>query len=199
MGKNVFPDQIRQLGSSQPRDECSPLDCPLYMLISTKTTFVVTPLPMQPSAETEEFIKSQPNFNLKSSKSLVIDKTSLKIKECERKCSEDATIWVKEILGVLGILNIMGVEHLLVITGKGEVCRMPHRYQPSPSQCSVIYELQEVEIIPFSEPFSKGVTQMAEGLKRFLKCGFYFSYTIDLTANASRRERYAMDYPLNAS
>jgi hypothetical protein len=120
------------------------------MLISTKNTFVVTPLPMQPSAETEEFIKSQPNFNLKSPKSLVIDKSNMKIVECERQYSKDAPIWVKEILGVLGILNIMGVEHLLVVTCKGEVCRMPHRYQPSPSQCSVIYELQEVELIPFS-------------------------------------------------
>jgi hypothetical protein len=54
------------------------------MLISTKNTFVVTPLPMQPSAETEEFIKSQANFNLKSPKSLVIDKSTLKIVECER-------------------------------------------------------------------------------------------------------------------
>jgi hypothetical protein len=120
------------------------------MLISTKNTFVVTPLPMQPSAETEEFIKSQANFNLKTPKSLVIDKSTLKIVECERQYSKDAPIWVKEVLGVLGILNIMGVEHLLVVTGKGEVCRVPHRYQPSPSQCSVIYELQEVELIPFS-------------------------------------------------
>lgn len=153
---------------------------------------------MQPSAETEEFIKSQANFNLKSPKSLVIDKSTLKIVECERQYSKDAPIWVKEVLGVLGILNIMGVEHLLVVTGKGEVCRVPHRYQPSPSQCSVIYELKEVELIPFSYPLNKGVTQMSDGLKRFLECGFYFSYTLDLTANASRREHYAMDGPLIA-
>jgi hypothetical protein len=40
---------------------------------------------------------------------------------------------------------------------------------------------------------------MAEGLKRFLECGFYFSYTIDLTANASRREYNAKDGPLIAT
>jgi galactose-1-phosphate uridylyltransferase len=27
-----------------------------------------------------------------------------------------------------------------------------------------------------------------EGIKRFMLCGFYFSYTMDLTSNAKRRE-----------
>ena len=83
----------------------------------------------------------------------------------------------------------MGVEHLVVLTAKGEVCRMPHRGQPSPSQCSVIYEVQEVELISFKEQVSKPLSNLAEGLKKVLECGFYFSYTLDLTSNSSRRER----------
>lgn len=30
--------------------------------------------------------------------------------------------WVIEILGFVGIINILGVEHLVVITSKNEVC-----------------------------------------------------------------------------
>lgn len=76
-------------------------------------------------------------------KSLVIDKATLRITERDRTymASEESPIWVREVLGVLGIVNLAGVEHLVVLTAKGEVCRMPHSWQPSPSQCSVIYEV----------------------------------------------------------
>jgi len=42
---------------------------------------------------------------------------------------EDAE-WTIDILGLLGILNILGVEHIMVITGREEVCKMPHKLQP---------------------------------------------------------------------
>ena len=49
--------------------------------------------------------------------------------------------WVIEIQGFLGIINILGEEHLMVLVGKEEVCSVPHRFQPSTSQQSVVYEL----------------------------------------------------------
>jgi hypothetical protein len=36
--------------------------------------------------------------------------------------------WVIEIMGFLGIINVLGIEHLMVITAKGEVCRVRHRF-----------------------------------------------------------------------
>ncbi len=35
--------------------------------------------------------------------------------------------WVLDIQGFLGILNILGVEHLMVITARDEVCRVHHK------------------------------------------------------------------------
>lgn len=61
---------------------------------------------------------------------------------------EDAE-WTIEIEGLLGILNILGIEHLMVIVGKEEVCKIPHKLQAQYNQPSVIFELQEVELIPF--------------------------------------------------
>ena len=61
---------------------------------------------------------------------------------------EDAE-WTIEIEGLLGILNILGIEHLMVIVGKEEVCKIPHKLQAKYNQPSVIFELQEVELIPF--------------------------------------------------
>lgn len=43
---------------------------------------------------------------------------------------EDAE-WVIEIQGLLGILNILGIEHLMVVVGKEEVCRVPHKLMPA--------------------------------------------------------------------
>lgn len=39
---------------------------------------------------------------------------------------EDAE-WVSDVQGLLGILNILGVEHLMVVMGKHEVCKIPHK------------------------------------------------------------------------
>lgn len=51
-------------------------EAPLYMLFSTTNTFTITPLPAPPSIETEDFQGPQ------QTKSLVIDKRSLKMMEC---------------------------------------------------------------------------------------------------------------------
>ena len=49
--------------------------------------------------------------------------------------------WVIEIKGLLGIMNILGQEHLLVIINRDEVCRLPqHPSQPA-DDMHVIYEL----------------------------------------------------------
>lgn len=57
--------------------------------------------------------------------------------------------WVIEIHGFLGILNILGQEHLMVITGMGEVCKIYHKHQISYNQPSIIFELQEIDLLPF--------------------------------------------------
>lgn len=39
---------------------------------------------------------------------------------------EDAE-WAIEIQGLLGILNILGIEHMMVVVGREEVCKIPHK------------------------------------------------------------------------
>jgi hypothetical protein len=53
---------------------------------------------------------------------------------------EDAE-WTIEIQGFLGILNILGIEHLMVVVGKEEVCKIHHKLQHNYKQPSVIFEL----------------------------------------------------------
>ena len=60
---------------------------------------------------------------------------------------EDAE-WVMEIQGLLGIINILGIEHLMVVVGKEEVCRVPHKHEAAYNMPSAIFELQEIELIP---------------------------------------------------
>lgn len=100
----------------------------------------------------------------------------------------DDAEWVIEIQGVLGIMNILGIEHLMVVVGKEEVCKIPHKLQASYNQPSVIFELQEVELIPFvhtnSPQLEYQLKSIRDGIKKFLECGFYLSYRFDLTSNA---------------
>lgn len=70
---------------------------------------------------------------------------------------EDAE-WVIEIYGVLGVINILGFDHLMVVVGKEEVCRMPHSLHKAHMDVASIYELQEVEIIPFESNRSSDQT-----------------------------------------
>lgn len=61
--------------------------------------------------------------------------------------------WVIEIEGFLGIAEIMGVQHLMVIISKQEVACLPHRHkvheENDADMPASIYELQEIELIPF--------------------------------------------------
>lgn len=106
----------------------------------------------------------------------------------------------------MGIAEIMGVQHLMVIISKQEVACLPHRHTASDDAetPASIYELQEIELIPFHEvssaiysrplgAASKEVQQsieyqmnsMREGIKKFLECGFYVaSHGFDITSNA---------------
>lgn len=59
--------------------------------------------------------------------------------------SRDDADWMIEIEGFLGIVDILGIQHLMVIVAKQEVACLPHK-QENPAS---IYELQEIELIPF--------------------------------------------------
>lgn len=100
---------------------------------------------------------------------------------------------VIEIQGLLGILNIMGIEHLMVIVGREDICRIYHRQQSSPTEPTPIFELQEVQLIPFAVSNNPQkeyqLKQIRDGISKFLECGFYFSYKFDLTSNTQRRDR----------
>ena len=56
-----------------------------------------------------------------------------------------------EVEGFLGIVEIMGMQHLMVIIAKQEVACVPHKHHPIPDTHASIYELQEIELIPFFE------------------------------------------------
>jgi hypothetical protein len=63
-----------------------------------------------------------------------------------------------EIEGLLGIVEILGVHHLMVIIAKQEVATLPNKHAATgedPDCCASIYELQEIELIPFREVISK--------------------------------------------
>ena len=91
------------------------------------------------------------------------------------------------IKGLLGIVNLKGVEHLLVLIKKGLVCRLPHKASIS---SSLIYEVQQVELIPFFNTEDQMVIAMRDNLKRFIEnSGFYFSYTLDLTCSSQLRDQ----------
>lgn len=53
----------------------------------------------------------------------------------------DDAEWVIEMHGFLGIMNILGVEHIMVVIGKEEVCKLFHNKQRKYNQPSGIYEL----------------------------------------------------------
>ena len=109
-----------------------------------------------------------------------------------------------EIEGVLGIIEILGAQHLMVILEKSEVLNIPHTHYPILNTTASIFELQEIEIIPFInktdashipegvqiESYQFQVNAIREGIKKFLECGFYVaSQGFDLTSNSQRREK----------
>lgn len=64
----------------------------------------------------------------------------------------DDNDWIIEVEGFLGIVEIMSVQHLMVIVSKQEVACLPHRHnQYDPDTPASIYELQEIELIPFRD------------------------------------------------
>ena len=52
----------------------------------------------------------------------------------------DAT-WMMEIQGVLGIVEILGAQHLIVILEKQKVTSLPHKHHPVPNTTANIFEL----------------------------------------------------------
>ena len=63
--------------------------------------------------------------------------------------------WVVEVQGFLGIVDIMGVQHLMVIISKQEVAAIQHRFGPEPDTPGRIFELQEIELIPYRDVVSE--------------------------------------------
>jgi len=71
-----------------------------------------------------------------------------------------------------------------------------------------IYELQEIELIPFYDVSTQGTASkpvgqsieyqlnaIREGIKKFLECGFYVaSQGFDITSNSQRRDRYLVNH-----
>ncbi|CDW90862.1 domain and endonuclease exonuclease phosphatase family protein [Stylonychia lemnae] len=150
-------------------------DSPVWALQSTPNTFTISPLK-----------------NVKFQKSLIIDKNSVKIQEHDVVVRQDAD-WTLEIQGFLGIINILGLEHLMVITGKEEICRIKHRFQIYKDEPTSIYELQDIDIIPFygvnNNHLENSLKSIREGIKRYMEAGFYFSYNFDLTLSAQKRDK----------
>ena len=49
--------------------------------------------------------------------------------------------WMMEIQGILGIVEILGAQHLMVIREKQEVAILPHKHHPFPNTTASIFEL----------------------------------------------------------
>ena len=81
----------------------------------------------------------------------------------------------------------------MVITGKEEICQIRHRFQTSRKEATSIYELQDIDIIPFygvnNNQLESSLKSIREGIKRYLEAGFYFSYNFDLSLSAQKRDR----------
>ncbi len=77
---------------------------------------------------------------------------------------DDDADWQIEIQGFLGIVDILGVQHLMVLIEKQEIATIPHRHYPEPNTIASIYELQEIELIPFEDVTLRSPAQIPSGL-----------------------------------
>lgn len=95
----------------------------------------------------------------------------------------------REILGLVGILNIQQCLHLVVITESQEVCRVMESLPTGSSQNpSIIFELSEIEFIPVDRNLSQEkitmINPIKEKIKKYLRNGFYYGHNFELTLNA---------------
>ena len=95
----------------------------------------------------------------------------------------------REVLGLVGVLNIQQSLHLVVITECQEVCRVMESLPLNASQSpSIIFELNEVDLIPIDRNLSQeklaSINPIKEKIKKYLRHGFYFAHNFELTLNA---------------
>ena len=100
----------------------------------------------------------------------------------------------REILGLIGILNIQHSFHLVVVTECGEICRVKESLSSSKDKKpSIIFELLEVDLIPMDKNITKEkietITPIIDKIKKYLRQGFYFAHNFELTLNAQKRAR----------
>ena len=95
----------------------------------------------------------------------------------------------REVLGLVGILNIQQCLHLVVVTQCAEVCKplesLPIGTNQNPS---IIFELNEIELIPIDRNLSaetnEAINPIKEKIKKYLRHGFYFGHNFELTLTA---------------
>jgi hypothetical protein len=82
-----------------------------------------------------------------------------------------------KIYGILGIINIEGMNFLGVITEKQVAGKL--------KQGCNIYEVMATKLIPLSsQGETQSIAQYRDGVEKLLSnSGFYFSYYADLTVN----------------
>lgn len=86
-------------------------------------------------------------------------------------------------LGIIGILNMEGVNFIICITEKQLVGRMPFGIN--------IYTIKNVGILPF-RPIENNqkILNYIDGIKRILLVGFFFSYSSDLTISLQKDHQF---------
>jgi len=83
------------------------------------------------------------------------------------------------IYGIVGIMNVLGVNYLGVIENAAQVGTLNN---------AKIYKITTVNMVPFRLGNQlPQAQQMVSDVKSFLEDGFYFSYGYDLTASRQRR------------
>ena len=100
----------------------------------------------------------------------------------------------REILGLIGILNIQHSFHLVVVTECGEVCRVKESLSSGKDKKpAIIFELLEVDLIPMDKNMSadkiEKMSPIVDKIKKYLRKGFYFAHNLELTLNAQKRAK----------
>lgn len=157
------------------------------------------------------------------SRSITVDKQSLKTEEHDLYTSETTQIVASKVCGFLGILQIYGLDHFVVATERDKVCELPTYKQPGTNATTaVVYGLKQVQLIPFFEIHGKNeskliqeesksasaqqeqrfdaekISEVVVKIKKYLEEGFLFSYNYDLTSNLQRQRRLYEEFGWNA-
>ena len=91
------------------------------------------------------------------SRSITVDKQSLKTVEHDLNANETAPVIAQRVCGFLGILPIYGLDHFVIAVQRNKVCDLPTYKQPVTNATTAgVYALQEVRLIPFHGEEHKG-------------------------------------------